>query len=273
MPDPSANPGPVPVEAFHAERTRGADGTDYWNLTCVCGKRLLAPADVPHKQGRCPHCGARLLFPSRERHGTAGPLPIIPARRDAPRKIDAPTPASSDAEPPFSRARHDSSARIKPGHSAADTAAEKLRPKRAASARSAGLVSAWPAAENSSRLLAAFIDMTLVAAALALMLVMRTVLPAVLSSGLFMVLFLLLAHEFNDGILQILGRGSLGRRVALVVLKDDSGADLAPGKALLRPVLKLLLWPGYALCFMDENKRALHDRILGTRVLKGRAQR
>ena len=269
MPEPGANP----IAAAHAERTRGADGKDYWKLTCVCGKHLLAPADVPHKQGRCPYCATRLLFPSRERHVTTGPLPIIPARRETPRKNAAPIPSASDADPPFSAVRHDSSARIKPGHSAADTAAEKLRPKRASSERSAGLVSAWPAADFSAWLLAAFIDFTFVAAALALLLAFRPLLPAAFSNGFFLAFFLLFVHEFNDGILQLFRRGSLGRRVALVVLKDNSGADLAPIIALLRPILKLLLWPGCALCFIDENKRALHDRILGTRVLKGRAQR
>src|SRR5205807_1272006 len=106
----------------------------YWKLTCFCGKVLLAAADGPHTQGRCPKCGRSLLFPT-DQYITTGVLPIIPAGKSVSFKKRT---AGAD--------------RVNSGHSAADNAADKLRPGSARAPRSAtGLVSAWPVADRASR--------------------------------------------------------------------------------------------------------------------------
>jgi len=265
-------PLPPAEDAPHAERTRGADGLEYWKLTCFCGKTLLAPIDGQHKQGKCPQCGKRLLFPLREKHITTGPLPIIPARREEPKRIVERVPAREPrdrAAHASKRLRPESSTRIKLGQTAAEGAAERLRPKhdKPATGSGTGLVSAWPPADHLRRILAAFIDLTVVALGVAALIAIVPVIP----SPMFLTVFALVFHEANDGLLQLVIKGSLGRKLALITLLDSDGQPPSSAKVLARPLLKILCLHGCILIFFDDQRRAMHDFLLGTRMLKGRA--
>ena len=270
--EPKASTTPLP--APHAERVRGADGQAYWKLTCFCGKILLAPGDGKHTQGLCPQCGRSLLFPT-ERSITSGPLPIIPATKpNRPTAAKNPTvrrwPATPDrATGKATDSRRD---RVKPGHSASDNAADKLRPNSARSIQAAtGLVSAWPAAEKIPRSLATFIDATLTVTLFAALLMASPWLPTHFSSTTFRVAFALLAMWLNEGVLQWLWHGSVGKKLCVISIREEGGEALRVENALLRPFLKWALLFAWPVAFSAPDGRTLHDRILNTVVLKGRA--
>ncbi|MEI6236567.1 MAG: RDD family protein [Planctomycetota bacterium] len=272
------NPNPSPPKpAPHAERVRGTDGHPYWKLTCFCGKVLLAPGDGPHKHGGCPKCGTRLLFPT-DRPITSGPLPVIPARkpqRSAPRPVRPTSSLRAKSSKRMPESERDSSKdRINPGHSASDNAADKLRPSSVRVPQSAtGLVSAWPLAEPLPRALAAFIDVTLTVACLAVLLATSSKLPTHFSSTTFRIAFTLLAMWLNEGVLQWLWHGSVGKNLCRITLREAGGEPLRLENALLRPFLKAALLPLWPLVFFNVNRLAWHDRILGVVVLKGRASK
>ncbi len=270
---------------------RGANGKAYWKLTCFCRKILLAPADGPQTQGRCPQCGKSLLFPT-DRPITTGPLPVIPDRKPARHKTSkrraparapsVPARAPKRTETTHSglarddreskRDRESSKDRINPGHSASDSAADRLRPVSTRSPRTAtGLVKAWPAADKKRRALAAFIDLTLVLMLVAGLLAAGPRLPAHYSSGTFRVAFALIVLWLNEGVLQWFWNGSVGKKLCLIALREAEGEPLRIENALLRPFLKVALLPAWPWALRDPNGRALHDRILNTVVLKGRA--
>ena len=248
---------------------RGADGIDYWKLTCFCGRTLLAPIDEGHTQGRCPECGKRLLFPTPERHITTGPLPIIPAtpperfqRRPSGRRI-RPARGVSGSD------------RFRPGHNAADNAADKLRPgsARASSSSSSSRISAWPTAGAPQRARATFIDFTVVLGATAALFAFSRSLPPHYSSATFRVAFMVFVYWLNDGVLQWLWDGSIGKKICVIVVRDEDYAPLRADNALLRPFLKLVLGLAWPFALIDPSGMALHDKILRTIVLKGRVQR
>jgi uncharacterized RDD family membrane protein YckC len=271
----SLKPSSFPPEpAPHAERVRGADGQAYWKLTCFCGKILLAPGDGSHTHGLCPQCGKSLLFPT-ERSITSGPLRIIPANRPQ-RSPSAKRPAAqrpaTAPERVSSRERDSSKDRINPGHSASDNAADKLRPNSARSIKAAtGLVSAWPAAEKIPRALAAFIDATIAVTLFAALLWAAPYLPAHFSTSTFRVAFALIVLWLNEGVLQWLWNGSVGKKLCVISIREEGGEPLRIENALLRPFLKWALLPAWPLAFFDPNGLALHDKVLSTVVLKGRA--
>jgi uncharacterized RDD family membrane protein YckC len=74
----------------------------------------------------------------------------------------------------------------------------------------------------------------------------------------------------NDGILQWAWNGSMGKRLAVIVLRSADGEPLDTPTILLRPFAKLLLLPVAPLAFLDALGQAPHDKLMSTRVLKGR---
>src|SRR5207253_445186 len=77
-------------------------------------------------------------------------------------------------------------AEVKTGHSAADNAADKLRPASTRSSSLAtGLISAWPAAGMVARAVAAFIDITAVLVAVAALIGAAPLLPTQYSTPIF----------------------------------------------------------------------------------------
>ncbi len=263
---PSENPQPLAETPPHAERVRGADRKAYWKLTCFCGKILLAPADGPHKQGRCSNCSALLLFPT-EGYITTALLPVIPQRKKS--RNRTPTEAN-----PALRDRESGKDRIKPGSSASDRAADKLRPDSTRSrVPRKGLVSAWPIAEKIPRGLAAFIDLTLALALAALLFVLAPWLPTHCSYTTFRIAIVLLGLWLNEGVLQWLWGGSIGKKICVIVMREEDGEPLSAENALLRPFVKLALLPLWPLAFFSATGQAVHDNLLGTVVLKGRGSR
>ena len=75
----------------------------------------------------------------------------------------------------------------------------------------------------------------------------------------------------NEGVLQWLWHGSVGKKLCRITLREEGGEPLRLENALLRPFLKAALLPLWPLAFFNSNRLALHDRILGIVVLKGRA--
>jgi uncharacterized RDD family membrane protein YckC len=258
----------APEYAPHHERVRGADGNEYWKLTCFCGKTLLAPVDDHHTHGRCPQCGKKLIFPTPERHITTGPLPIIPAtpperfqkKRPSVRRIKA----RNRMGPPGSE-------RFRPNQSAAENAADKLRPgsTRTPSSRS-GLISAWPVAGEAQRALATFIDVTFTLLMAAVLVAVQQSLPPQASTMTFRIAFVIFVFWINDGLLQWLWDGSIGKKICVIVVRDQDGLPMGADNALLRPFVKLLLCLAWPLAFANASGLALHDKILGTIVMKGR---
>jgi hypothetical protein len=260
---PGEIPSPLAETPPHVERVRGADRKAYWKLTCFCGKILLAPADGPAKQGRCSHCSALLLFPT-EGYITTALLPVIPQRKKA-RKRPA-----TEANAPV-RDRHSKNDRTKPRSSASDRAADKLRPDSTRSrVPRTGLVSAWPSAGKAPRALAAFIDLTLALALAALLFVLAPWLPVHFSSNTFRVAAVLLGLWLNEGVLQWFWNGSIGKKLCVIALREETGDALSAENALLRPFVKLALLPLWPLAFFSATGQAVHDKLLGTVVLKGR---
>lgn len=268
-----ATPAP-PAAAPRAERVRGADGKPYWKLTCFCKKVLLAPADTARVQGRCPKCGKDLLFPT-ERQITTGPLPVIPANKPQRlRKQKRPLVRKPAPDKNSARDRDSSKDRINPGHSASDNAADKLRPKSVRMHRaSTGLVTAWPAAERGPRLLAGFIDVTIVIALLAGLLMATPYLPARFTSGTFRVAFTILMLWLNEGVLQWHWGGSVGKKLCHIILRERGGESLQPENALLRPFVKWVLFPTWVMLLLNPANGALHDRVLNIVALKGRVNK
>jgi uncharacterized RDD family membrane protein YckC len=249
MDDPRPASGPPADTAPHAERVRGADGVVYWKLTCFCGKQLLAPYAGAHTHGRCTQCGTRLRLPAG-RPITGGPLPVIPARR-TPRRI-------RDAKP-----------RVPVAAVSTKDSADKLRPAGAASERLAhGLISAWPAASLPRRALALYIDITF-------LLLFTTAVWLAAGPGhrdAILTLFAgLAAWLFNDAYLQNVCGGSLGKLLARVALRTADGERVPAASLWARSLAKLVCLPLFPLTFADPDLRAVHDRLLKTRVLLGRA--
>jgi|SRR5579862_334791 len=290
--EPTSSEHVPPAEhAPHHERVRGADGREYWKLTCFCGKSLLAPADGPHKHGRCPQCGKRLLFPTPERHITTGPLPVIPDRppsseqprtqRHSSRRTHGhrsglhrgtPVRRVPAAKPPH--AQPINSDRVKPGQSASENAADKLRPDSTRARRTvSGMISAWPVAGRATRALAAFVDLTFALSLTAGMLLATPLLPNYFASTTFRVAFGLIVLWLNEGLLQWLWDGSIGKKLCVIVIRDEDGLAPNAENALLRPFVKLALIFAWPFALFDPSGRALHDQLLGTVVMKGRVQR
>jgi hypothetical protein len=241
--------GPSAETAPHAERVRGADGVEYWKLTCFCGKQLLAPYVGAHTHGRCTQCGKRLRLPVG-RPITGGPLPVIPARR-TPRRI------------------RDTRPRLPVAAVSSGDSADKLRPAGAASERLAhGLISAWPAASLPRRALSLHIDVTFVLMFTAAVWLAAGPEHQTVSLTAAAVLA---AWLFNDAFLQSVCGGSLGKLLALVALRTADGEHVPAARLCARSVVKLVGLPLFPLTFSDPDYRAVHDRLCGTRVLLGRA--
>ncbi len=134
-----------------------------------------------------------------------------------------------------------------------------------------GLVSAWPAAEKLPRALAAFIDGTYAVTLFASLLLVSPYLPSHFSSATFRVAFALITMWLNEGVLQWLANGSIGKKLCVISLREDGGEPLRVENALLRPFLKWVLLPAWPMALYAENGLVLHDRVLGTVVLKGRS--
>jgi uncharacterized RDD family membrane protein YckC len=63
-----------------------------------------------------------------------------------------------------------------------------------------------------------------------------------------------------------------GKMALKIKVVTPEGAPLGWGKSLGRPLAEILsgciLYIGYIIAFFDDEKRALHDRLAGTRVVK-----
>lgn len=250
----------------------GGWGKQSWKVTCVCGKRLITPAPTTHPYGRCPKCSRRLLLP-----GYAG----------AANEEDAPAKSTADEMP-----ADDKNVAVKADHPAAGeaaeavkrvslraalTAADRLRPHRpsartVAKRTASGRISAWPLAGKGRRFLAAFIDLSLCGgiAGVVLVLAGKDVLAPLCSPLQTLLATLLLALVFNDSVIHLIWGGSVGKKLVLIVVRDENGQDCGPLRVLLRAVLKWLLIPGWIIGAFDSAERTVHDLFAGTLVLRGR---
>ena len=160
------------------------------------------------------------------------------------------------------------------------TAAERLRPQRSESideraGSGSGHIAAWPLAGVVRRMLAGFIDLTfaLSTTALIVMLALRGAISPFFTRVDVVLLVLLCAGVFNDGVIHLLIGGSLGKRLVVVVVRTFAGTGMEPSRTLLRALFKWLLIPGWIIGAVDPAQRTLHDILCGTLVLKGRVKR
>jgi uncharacterized RDD family membrane protein YckC len=275
---PSASPGvekEKPIAPAHVQEVKTPDGKTTYKLTCVCGKRMLIPPGVKRRTGRCPKCNKLIRLPRTEASAPRGVEEAIERKADIPKG----SKAGGSLEPVLSPSRPPEHQKQGNGgytnRDAAMAAAERLRSRaseRMQASAGGAVVEAWPRADLTLRGLAVFIDITAVMLAIGIVLLLATqkILPEWMTRmsatlALFAALTIL-----NDAGLQLLFGGSLGKRLVILTLLASDGRPPAAPKVLLRAVLKWVLLPGWILFFFDPDRRAVHDVICGTLVLKGR---
>ncbi|MCY3020337.1 MAG: RDD family protein [Planctomycetota bacterium] len=300
--DKAAEKEEAPPGAGHGgqyELVHEADGKQYWKLTCVCGKHVRSPAAVDQPYGRCPKCGRLLKMPGyvvsrgavliSARPGE-GPV-SAPSRKhkdgeetaDLPRVVQAGESGAVAVLVERTGPRDESETVTAPAvvepprfsHEAVATAADRLRPQHTTSAKEsdvAGRVSAWPLAGKAERLLAAFIDVTFAMAIAGVLVVLgrRGVLPPILLVKEMVVVILVAAGVLNDGLVQLVWGGSLGKKLVVLVVQTAGGREPGGWRIMLRGLLKWLLIPGWIIGAVDPSQRTLHDLLCNTLVLKGR---
>ncbi|MGH7143925.1 MAG: RDD family protein [Planctomycetota bacterium] len=159
----------------------------------------------------------------------------------------------------------------------ADLAANRLRPKGAASTvatgGAGGLIWAWPPATSFARTLAAGVDLL----PPALCAITGAYLARVSEVGTWGRLLAAYGAWVGVGLLvDVAGRlraggGSPGKRLAGIHVRRLDGALPSWSNLLLRSCLKWALTPASWLPgFFDSQGRAIHDRLCATRVLTGR---
>ena len=272
---------------FQGELVHDATGKEHWKLTCICGKRLLSPVSTARPAGSCPKCGRKIRLP-----GYTAPVPIQVSATPGKGPVSAPprhTPDRKDdhlnMEIPVLTDEDTVAAPLKPvtvdsnyNHDAAVKAADRLRPerKKAESVRGGASerIAAWPLSGVSRRLLAAFIDLTFatVIAGTVFVLARQGILPQWLSRIDTLAGLLILAAMFNDGLIQFIWGGSLGKKLVVIVVRGVYGEDQGIASTFLRALLKWLLIPGWIVGAIDPAERTLHDLICRTLVLKGRVK-
>lgn len=91
-------------------------------------------------------------------------------------------------------------------------------------------------------------------------------------SAPFLVGYMLLALPWHVGGELSRWQGSPGKRLLGLKVTDLAGEPLSLSRALLRHATGLLSWLtlnlGHAVAMLPPEKRALHDRLAGTRVLR-----
>jgi uncharacterized RDD family membrane protein YckC len=263
---------------------RGEDGKEYWKLTCTCGKHVRTPAAIDQPYGRCPKCGRMLKMPGYLHARN----PVLISARPGEGPVSAPPRAKKilDLELAAAGSRRDDNsetvdakavAEQPMSREAAEKAAARLRQPYAGAAahpEALGRLSAWPLAGKPARLLAAFIDVTFstVIAAVPTVLAAHGLLPGWLATSGGIAAVVLAAGILNDGVLQLLIGGSLGKKLVVLVVQTAAGTQPSAGRILLRAVLKWLLIPGWIIGLVDPSERTLHDLLCNTLVLKGRAR-
>jgi uncharacterized RDD family membrane protein YckC len=114
-----------------------------------------------------------------------------------------------------------------------------------------------------SRFLAVLIDGILIGVGLALL----KIILGISSELLNLVVFL----TYETVMIGTSGQ-TLGKKITKVKVVLTDGQDIKYGRAFLRAigsrVSAILLGLGYVAAFFTDNKRALHDFIAGTRVIK-----
>ncbi len=276
------------------------NGKEHWKVTCFCGKRLLTPTRSENAYGRCPKCGRRIRLPGHDALLKTLDFGVVPG--SAPGSTELPERKKSAT---FTKADLDkaldlvlqqddivtelallvpevpmsSNDPIMAATTAAMTAADRLRPQRPETPRiqvgSGGHIAAWPLAGILRRGLAGFIDLTFAITVTALLVVaaLQGILPrSLVGFGTILAIFIL-TGIFNDGFLHLLIGASIGKKLVVVVIRNYLGAELKPGRVMLRAVCKWLLIPGWFIAAIDPNERSLHDLLCGSLVLKGRARK
>ncbi len=293
-----------PVAPAHTQEVKTPDGKTAYKLTCPCGKRMLVPAGVKKRTGRCPKCNKLIRIPRpdagaagkspgageggqkeagaseaiRPKGGagtepkTAAPAAAAVADRQPPKLPSVPPPVPFAALP-AAAGQVGGMEGWNVNREAAMAAAERLRSRASERVRQeVGVVSAWPRADFSLRGLAAFIDITAMLLVVGIFLLLGTqgALPEWVTRPLMVpILFAALAF-LNDAVLQILCGGSIGKKLVILTILRYDGRPPSPHAILLRAATKWALVPGWIWFFFDPDRRAPHDLICGTLVLKGR---
>jgi hypothetical protein len=303
-PQPSVRaPSGTHDQAPQYELVAELDGSEFWKVTCFCGKRLLTPTKSENAYGRCPKCKRRIRLPGYdallktlditlppEGAASAAGSGTAPAPNTISARAKSGTFTKSDLDKALDLvlAQDDVVTEVallqaeqpRAHLDAAFTAAEKLRPQRSESGvertgSGSGHIAAWPLAGSVRRCLAGFIDLTfaLTTTALIVMLAIRGAIPQAFSRVEVVLLVLVCAGVFNDGVIQLLLGGSLGKKLVVVVVRTLAGTGMEPSRTLLRALFKWLLIPGWIIGAVDPAQRTLHDILCGTLVLKGRVKR
>jgi uncharacterized RDD family membrane protein YckC len=265
---PVSEEGTVEIDQpTHFEWVFGTSGKERWKLTCPCGKRLLTPAPSPHPYGTCPKCNRKLPLPGYDQQPKVtrvGARPETSEGTVVARAVRVGRHASGDPKTQ-TRAAATAANLLRPGHSRGE-------PGRAPAS---GRISAWPSAGLARRALATFIDLTLSVTAGGLALLAAQSLPQ--TADLFPTRVLLLAvfaaTLLNDVGAHLLLGGSIGKRLALIVVRTEDGAPCGFFLALRRALAKWLLLPGCLAALFDSTERPLHDMLCKTMVLKGRSRK
>jgi hypothetical protein len=292
-------------QAPHYELVAEFDGREYWKVTCFCGKRLLTPTKSENAYGRCPKCKRRIRLPGYDAllktlditlappPGASGSAAAGSGTAPAPATISARTRSGTFTKGDLDKALNMVLAQdeivtevalllpeVPKKQDASFTAAERLRPQRSESiaeraGSGSGHIAAWPLAGVVRRMLAGFIDLTfaLSTTALIVMLALRGAVSPFFTRVDVVLLVLLCAGVFNDGVIHLLLGGSLGKKLVVVVVRTFAGTGMEPSRTLLRALFKWLLIPGWIIGAVDPAQRTLHDILCGTLVLKGRVKR
>ncbi|MFH0939074.1 MAG: RDD family protein [Planctomycetota bacterium] len=263
-------PPTIQVEApAHFEWILRTGGTEYWKLTCVCGKRLLSPAPSIHPYGKCSKCGRYLLLP-----GYDDSLKVlrVPARSE-PTKIEAAHEDRNITVTSLGGMAND----LRISLNAASVAANRLRPQQLSTHTRAmrtvsGRISAWPLSGKIRRLLAAFLDLNfgICVAGVVMALAGPRALEPFFSPLEMLLATIWLALAFNDSVIHLILGSSLGKRLVVLVVRTEDGEPCGPIRTLIRAWLKWLLIPGWLIGAFDSAERTLHDLLAGTLVLRGR---
>jgi hypothetical protein len=293
----------------HCQLIKNEDGTEYWKLTCYCGKRIRTPAKSTHRYGRCPKCGHRMKLPGALHHKQpflisaqpgGGPVaapskkpadgdkeddtaisPLLPGLEEAAAgaeklyEDDVTLDADEDIETVTTDAvKGIPEAEAAVSHTAAMKAADKLRPQRHVDVYDSGRISAWPLAGRIHRFLAAFIDLTLAVTISGIVMILASaeILPEIFLTKEILVVMLILSGIFSDMLVQLIWGGSLGKKLVIILVRDTRGRVPGAGRVILRSILKWLLFPGWIIGAIDPQQRTLHDLLCGTLVLRGRSR-
>ena len=291
-------------QAPHYELVCEPDGTEVWKVTCFCGKRLLTPTRSEAAYGRCPKCERRIRLPGYDALLKTLDIALVPppGSARASGSAEGHTISERTKTGAFSKAELEKAlelvlaqddivtevALLRPdvpkANPAEMTAAERLRPQRqnrtpeTAAQRvgsGSGHIAAWPLAGVVRRLLAGFIDLTFVmtVTALVIMLAIKGAIPPFFRRWDTVMLVFICAGMFNDGVIQALVGGSLGKSLVVIVVRNFAGTGMESSRAFVRAFFKWVLIPGWIIAAVDPAERTLHDIICGTLVLKGRTRR